>query len=251
MWTLPTSNVGSVNLRTHRGGVNFRSMSRPRASYHHGDLRNALVEAALGLVREVGVEQFSLRDVARIVGVSANASYRHFENKGALLTAMASVGLEKMAARMLRKLAPMAKPHGRDDADLARERFKVVARAYVDFGIDNSELHRVMFGPSGICKMLVTTEADAVPMPRDVFESVLDDLVLVGLMPADKRSGAVLSVWTVVHGFTSLATQVGEGFAVGAHRRATLEQLLAFTLDGLTARTDAEQRAVEGEAKRC
>ena len=56
-------------------------MTHGRESYHHGDLRNALIDAGLGLLREVGTDQFSLRDAAKAVGVSPNATYRHFENK--------------------------------------------------------------------------------------------------------------------------------------------------------------------------
>lgn len=241
MWTLPTSNVDSVNLLIDVVDVNFRSMSTAKAPYHHGDLRNALVEAAIGLVRDVGAEQFSLRDAARTVGVSANASYRHFENKAALLTAVATAGFEKMAARMQRKLAPLARPAGVNDVELARERFKAVARAYVDFGVDNAELFRVMFGPSGLCKMLVVKDPDddeAPLLPRDLLEAVLDDLMLVGALPPARRAGAVLAVWTVLHGFTSLATQVGDGFAIAAQRRTALDALLAFTLDGLRVHGD-------------
>ncbi|HEY1100634.1 MAG TPA: TetR/AcrR family transcriptional regulator [Myxococcota bacterium] len=210
-------------------------MTTTKDAYHHGDLRNALVEAAIALVKDVGAEQFSLRDAARTVGVSANATYRHFDSKSALLTAVAAAGLAKMAARMQRRLAPLDTPRGVDDRDVAVERFKVVARAYVDFGVDNAELFRVMFGPSGICKMLVTAEPGGPRLPRDVLDGVLDDLVVVGLLPTHKRAGAVLAVWTMLHGFTSLATQVGEGFAVGAQRKAALEALLGFTLDGLMA----------------
>ncbi|MDC0678471.1 TetR/AcrR family transcriptional regulator [Sorangium atrum] len=65
-------------------------MTDAKAAYHHGDLRNALVETATELVRTSGAEGFSLRDAARTLGVSANATYRHFDSKSALLTAVAS-----------------------------------------------------------------------------------------------------------------------------------------------------------------
>jgi AcrR family transcriptional regulator len=71
--------------------------SRPRApgrpaTYHHGDLRRALVDAALALVQERGAEGFTLREAARRVGVSQTAPYRHFETKEALLAAVAEEG---------------------------------------------------------------------------------------------------------------------------------------------------------------
>ncbi|HEY6106105.1 MAG TPA: helix-turn-helix domain-containing protein, partial [Anaeromyxobacteraceae bacterium] len=64
-----------------------------RVSYHHGDLRHALVEAAVRLVAERGVQGFSLREAAREVSVSPAAAYRHFEDKAALLGAVALDGL--------------------------------------------------------------------------------------------------------------------------------------------------------------
>ena len=206
-----------------------------KAPYHHGDLHDALIEAAVVLVREVGADQFSLRDAARTVGVSANATYRHFENKAALLTAVAAAGLGKMAARMQRKLAAFDVVAGAGDVALAVERFNVVGRAYVDFSIDNAELFRVMFGPSGVCKMLVVADPDGPQMPRDLLDGVLDDLVTVGVLTPARRAVALMNVWTALHGFASLAIGVGDAFAAGAQRKTALEAVLAFILDGLAA----------------
>ena len=68
-----------------------------RPTYHHGDLRNSLIRAALGLVAERGVEGFSLREAARTVGVSASACYRHFADREELLAAVAHEGLDTLA----------------------------------------------------------------------------------------------------------------------------------------------------------
>ncbi|MBN8617163.1 MAG: helix-turn-helix transcriptional regulator, partial [Deltaproteobacteria bacterium] len=75
-------------------------MKKPQDAYHHGDLRNSLVEEAVRVVEREGLEAFSLREVARRVGVSANAAYRHFADKDALLGAVASHGLGVLARRM-------------------------------------------------------------------------------------------------------------------------------------------------------
>ena len=71
-----------------------------RPTYHHGDLRNSLIRAALALVAERGVEGFSLREAARTVGVSASACYRHFEDREELLAAVAHEGLDTLAEEM-------------------------------------------------------------------------------------------------------------------------------------------------------
>ena len=71
-----------------------------RPTYHHGDLRNSLIRAALALVAERGVEGFSLREAARTVGVSASACYRHFSDREELLAAVAHEGLDTLAEEM-------------------------------------------------------------------------------------------------------------------------------------------------------
>jgi AcrR family transcriptional regulator len=76
-------------------------MSRRRDSYHHGDLRNALISSAVRLIERRGEASFSLREAARDVGVSANAAYRHFEDKSAVLAAVAAGALEQFARPML------------------------------------------------------------------------------------------------------------------------------------------------------
>jgi AcrR family transcriptional regulator len=67
--------------------VNIAFVKRP---FHHGDLSSALVKAAKQIIERKGIEAFALREAARNVGVSANAAYRHFEDKDALLSAVAS-----------------------------------------------------------------------------------------------------------------------------------------------------------------
>src|SRR5512142_3557657 len=84
----------------------MRNPAVPRkGGYHHGNLRNALLAAALKLVSTRGVEGFSLREAARVVGVSAAAAYRHFEDRSALLKALAHEGLARLALRMEEAIA--------------------------------------------------------------------------------------------------------------------------------------------------
>ncbi len=78
--------------------VSTSKRETPTERYHHGDLRRALVEEALLLLAESGDGGFSLRELARRVGVTANASYRHFANKDALLQALASEGFRRLRA---------------------------------------------------------------------------------------------------------------------------------------------------------
>ncbi|MBI5425658.1 MAG: TetR/AcrR family transcriptional regulator [Opitutae bacterium] len=77
---------------------------RPRKTYHHGSLRQALLDATLALVVEQGVNGWSLRDVARRIGVSSAAPFRHFESKAALLSAVAELGMHDFVAAVAREV---------------------------------------------------------------------------------------------------------------------------------------------------
>jgi len=70
-----------------------------QGNYHHGDLRNAMIQAALRLVEREGPQGFSMRQAAREAGVAPSAPYRHFEDKAALMTAVAEVALEELMER--------------------------------------------------------------------------------------------------------------------------------------------------------
>ena len=105
--------------------------------YHHGDLRRAIVEAALDTLRETQSVDFSLRELARRAGVSHNAPYKHFAEKRDLLAAVSAAGFESLTKRMANESAKPGSP---------RARLLAMARAYVSHGVENPALYRLMFG---------------------------------------------------------------------------------------------------------
>ena len=111
----------------------------PSRAYHHGNLRAELIEQAVNQLRETPPEQLSLRAVARALGVSQTAPYRHFEDKEALLVALSTRGYASLldALRAARKGA----------GDGGAEQLCAVARAYVDFAATEEQLFKLMFGP--------------------------------------------------------------------------------------------------------
>jgi AcrR family transcriptional regulator len=80
-------------------------ISRSDCPYHHGTLKQTLVDAAIALVAEVGTHGFTLREVARRAGVSHNAPYRHYRDKDDLLAVVAMQGFERLTAAMRRSAA--------------------------------------------------------------------------------------------------------------------------------------------------
>ena len=111
-----------------------RVQERP---YHHGDLRHAIVQAALEILRETQSLEFSLRELARRAGVSHNAPYKHFADKRELLAAVSAAGFEMLAKRMTSEIAGLGRP---------REQLFAMLRAYIDHGVGNPALYSLMFG---------------------------------------------------------------------------------------------------------
>ena len=209
-----------------------KKKARVERRYHHGDLRNALVEQALALVEGGGIERFSLREAARLVGVSANAAYRHFEDRSDLLAAVVEVGFRRQERYILEAIAAVAETANAGAA--AVERLKATGRGYVRFAVRHPELLRVMFGShAGL---------DAQGFPHTagygLLSKALDALVAAGLMPAERRAGAELKAWTVVHGFAMLAIQGAGPLHADAKRSALLEEALDYACTGLCGRLD-------------
>lgn len=208
-------------------------MSHARDAYHHGDLRKALVASAVRLIEQSGEAAFSLREAARDVGVSANAPYRHFDDKSALVTAAAAGGLERLAGSM-QKAMDRAAERG-SETRLAVARFKAVGRAYVEFALAHPELFRVMFSGSGVGCVRSAAANVATRTPWDLLSRALDALVADGVLPPERRAGAEIKAWSVVHGFASLALAGHAAVPTGRQRLAALESALDFTVLGLIA----------------
>ena len=105
-------------------------------AYHHKDLKNALINAALAVVERDGSEAVSLRELAAQVGVSRAAPYRHFADRDALLAAVAARGFEDLCAIYMAALA---------GSGTGRERLRAALVAYLDFARRRQGLHALMF----------------------------------------------------------------------------------------------------------
>ncbi|UGT44471.1 TetR/AcrR family transcriptional regulator [Nocardia yamanashiensis] len=127
--------------------------------YHHGDLRGQLLERAEQALREQGVEQLSLRKLAREVGVTHNAPSRHFPDKQALLDALALNGFQRIGEAFRGAVA------GEQPFE---DRFRELARVYLRFAVDNSALLTLMFArkhsPTG-GEAMATAVAEAFAVP--------------------------------------------------------------------------------------
>ncbi|WP_460836222.1 TetR/AcrR family transcriptional regulator [Nocardioides marmoraquaticus] len=168
-----------------------------RSSYHHGNLRAALVDEAVLVVRDRGPEDLSLRELARRIGVSHNAAYRHFAHRDDLVAAVGDHAMSELDAAMRREIGAVDV----DDPVLAaRLRLLGVGRAYVTFALAEPGLFRVAFtARAGDGSRHVSTET-----PYLMLESALDDLVEVGYLDPAARLGAEELCWSAMHGFALL-----------------------------------------------
>src|SRR5215469_979889 len=114
---------------------NDANMRQPRP-YHHGNLREALLSAALGLISEVGPTAFTLREVARRAGVSHNAPYRHFKDRDELMAAVSTQGYAELTQALL---------DAGEQESAALSQLKAAGLAYVKFALRRPEHFTVMF----------------------------------------------------------------------------------------------------------
>lgn len=155
-------------------------------AYHHGDLRSALVDAGLKALESQDIGDLSLRQLAREVGVSPTAVYRHFPDKNALLSALGEAGIEQIAEWQARAAAATSE----EDA------FAATGRAYVRWALANPALFRLVFGQCRDVSQTVFGRNQAADMLRSF---------------AQQRTGSeagtnrlMVQAWAIVHGLAML-----------------------------------------------
>ncbi|MFI7579411.1 WHG domain-containing protein [Kocuria kalidii] len=177
-------------------------MPRSEKSYHHGDLRRALVDAGLAATRERGAAALGLRDVTRRVGVSPNAAYRHFADRQALLTAVAREIQDRMAERM-RARTPA--PGDVAPRERARLRLRGVGLGYIAFAVaEPGWFETAFFGPGGQPDGVLPGADGRLPPPFAMLVDALDGMVRAGGLSRARREGAEWVCWSAVHGFAEL-----------------------------------------------
>ncbi len=166
--------------------------AKRKTDYHHGRLRQALIETAVKTIARHGIDGLSLRDLAARAGVSAGAPYHHFPNRNDLLASIAEEGFTRLEARMI--AASDAAP------DSASARLEAMGLAYVTFAVSSRGYFRVMFhgaststGPTGAGLRAFNILRDAVVACQDAGEA-----------PKGDAAGLVLLAWSAVHGFATL-----------------------------------------------
>ncbi len=197
----------------------------PRRTYHHGNLREALVEATLGLIEEKGPFGFTLAEAARQAGVSAAAPYRHFRGRDELIEEVAQRGFEMFADQL-----EAAFNDGRPSPLSA---FGATGRAYLDFARQNPGYYIAMF-ESGVAISGNPDLAKAADRALGVLRRAAERLA--AHMPADRRppAGMVANhIWALSHGVVELFARGRPGSRAPYSAEEMLESGTAIYLRGL------------------
>jgi AcrR family transcriptional regulator len=169
---------------------------KPRARYHHGDLRRALLQEAARTIRDEGIEAVTLRAVGERLGVSRTALYRHFADKSALLAAVAREGFQTFRREL---------QDAWEQAGGGRAGFTAMGRAYHRFAVANPAHYRVMFGAfNDLSERDPELEADATAA-FDVLVHALIALQRDGLVRPDEPRALAQFIWATVHGVAMLS----------------------------------------------
>lgn len=190
-------------------------MTTDRASkkYHHGDLRDALIAAALNMLEQGGPGALTLRGLARTVGVSPMAPYHHFSDRADLLAAVAAAGFDRLQQR---------KRAVHDAGESPRDALITGAQSYVEFMLSHPNLYRLMKGPDLADRQHHPDLQRAAAAPAALL------LASISLLLADRRDAvapqdAAQMLWGLAHGIGTLAidSQIGAEDAVRLVREGT------------------------------
>jgi AcrR family transcriptional regulator len=201
-------------------------MTEPARAYHHGDLRAALLDEAAAMIAEGGTASVTMRALGRRLGVSRTAPYRHFEDKTALLVAVAASGFKRLNDRLQRIEA------GAPQSSV--ERVQRMGEEYVRFALENPAHYRLMYGKEAVARQ-------DLPELREAGNALFEELVEVfqayqdssGIKRQDPRAQAYVA-WSAVHGLASLLIDGQITAAVDVDE--LIRQTTQTVLDGMRAR---------------
>jgi AcrR family transcriptional regulator len=178
-------------------------LTRTTKPYHHGDLRNDLLKAGMDLLKQHGQSAVTTRDCAKIVGCAPSAVFRHFADRKAFITGLATEGFTLLGTRMTAAVETV-------DKDVQH---RVAARTYIDFGMQEPHLFRLMFQGD-----LIDIED---PDLRAASEFLRNDAALANPTAPNQKDDEAVLAWAIVHGLASLAidSQLCRGLPNDAKQR--------------------------------
>lgn len=217
------------------------TVRRSRATadnYHHGNLRQALLEHAVELARIGGPDAVVLRDVQRMAGVSNSAAYRHYADRVALLAAVTDYALTRIADAMVARMN--AVPARGPRPQRALDRLRATGQGYIDFALAEPGLFRTAFAPEALARdggQSRRPAGDGEPHPEhhpyQILIRCIDDLVATGVLPRERRDGLDEAAWAAVHGLSTLFLDGPLREADPSRKQTIADRLLDVIGEGL------------------
>ena len=197
----------------------------PSKKYHHGDLKNALIQAGVEILAKEGVSGLSLRKVAQHAGVSHSAPYAHFPDKQSLIAAISTEGFNQLYAELEAAVSPYSKN--------PKKQLIEGARAYVRFAEKHTDTFKIMF--SGVLEK----EKDYpsfVEISSKTFKLVVEVVQAcqsAAILPAAPADLMAVSVWGQLHGIVSLALEGQVPHTI--LDRHNIQEIVSFAIGQMTA----------------
>ena len=177
-----------------------------RHSYHHGNLSDAIKELAIKLIAEHGVDGFSIRQAAGILGVASSAVYRHYQDKSALLKAICEDGFFRLGQQWVSLIESGVVSMDATPQAMSLARFSLGADAYFKFATENPVVFQLMFGPYGTGSQDWTLfQVHSPENPFTMLCRALDELQEAGVISDTARKNAEYLAFSMVHGISCLA----------------------------------------------
>jgi AcrR family transcriptional regulator len=186
-----------------------RLARKPDNTYHHGDLRDALVQAALRDAELGGPEAISMKALAKELGVSQPAPYRHFADREALLQAVTAEAFRQFTAILREAIGKPSK----------RSKLSRLAQAALEFGLKRNGIYRLMFASRSMANAEKDSELHVAAHETLVLLVESFEAPAVGLL----RERHAMQVWAALHGVISLAEQ---GLLTGEAAQITRQELV-------------------------
>ena len=203
---------------------------RRKRPYHHGNLRQALIDAALELIEEQGVSALTLREVARRVGVTHAAPQRHFADRAALVAAVAEQGFRGLGAHVAAVRASARTP---------AQRLRAIGVAYVEYALAHPAHLRVMFSPEVADKSRHPELAAAAQAVHAGLVDQIGDAQRHGSIAPGDPDELSFAAWSMVHGCAVLLI---DGQAMGRSKTALIDAVVDRLYLGLAPRERPRRR---------